>query len=245
MSLYPNVKNEVGVPATEKLVKDHPNPRFPSKCLLEALDIALHGNACQYTDGDGRTLFAKPNHGTAMCPCHAVDIFMGELDRELVSCCPVPLLSSRAPPLCKEEFMYLDWSRFRDNGITILPNAEYVFVFEQHLQNLHLPDIKWVVTHVKEAEYLDVKLHIVNDLIETDVFSKNCHSYLPPYSCHAPSVFKGLISGVGTRWCMLCTDDQTLEERLNEYSKYFYMSGWKRQKAQKELKRGAAKNRKK
>ena len=44
---------------------------------------------------------------------------------------------------------------------------------------------------------------------------------------------------------MLCTDDQTLEERLNEYSKYFYMSGWKRQKAQKELKRGAAKNRKK
>ena len=192
--------------------------------------MALHSNSCQYTEGDGRTLFAKPNHGSAMGPCHPcdyVDIVMGELDRELVSHCLVPLLSSRAPPLCKEEFMYLDWSRFRDNGITILPNAEYVFVFEQHLQNLHLPDIKWVVTHVKEAEYLDVKLHIVNGLIETDVFSKNCHSYLPPYSCHAPSVFKGLISGVGSRLRMLCTDDQTLEERLNEYSKYFCMSGWK------------------
>ena len=125
------------VPATEKLLKDNPNPKFPSTCILEALDIALHGNACQYTDGNGRTLFAKPNHGTGMGPCHAcdyVDIFMGELDRELVSHCPVLLLSSRAPPRCKEEHMYLDCSRFGDDSITILPNAEYVFAFEQHLQ---------------------------------------------------------------------------------------------------------------
>ena len=106
--------------------------------------------------------------------------------------------------------MYLAWSRFRADGITILPNAEYVSAFEQHLQYLHPPDIKWVVTHGKEAEYLDVKLHIVNELIKSNVFSKNCYSYLPPYSCHAPSVFKGLISGVGTRLCMLCTDAQTL-----------------------------------
>ena len=128
-------------------------------------------------------VFAKLNHGSAMGPCHAcdyVDIFMGELDRELVSHCPVPLLSSRAPPRCKKELMYLAWSRFRADGITILPNAEYVSAFEQHLQNLHPPDIKWVVTHGKEAEYLDVKLHTVNGLIETDVFRKNCHSYLPP-----------------------------------------------------------------
>ena len=122
--------------------------------------MALHTNSCQYTDGDGRTLFAKPNHGSAMGPCHAcdyVDIFMGELDRELVPYCPVTLLPSRALPLCKNELMYLDWSRFRDNGITTLPNSEYVSAFEQHLQNLPPPGFKWVVTHGKEAEYLDVK----------------------------------------------------------------------------------------
>ena len=201
--------------------------------------MALHTNSCQYTDGDGRTLFAKPSHGSAMGLCHAcdyVDIFMGELDRELVSHCPVPLLSSRAPPRCKEELMYLAWSRFRVDGITILPKAEHVSVFEQHLQNLHPPDIKWVVTHGKEAEYLDVKFHIANELIETDVFSKNCNSYLSPYSCHAPSV-KWLTSGVGTRLRMLCTDDHTLKETLNEYSKYFCMSSWKWQKTQKELKK--------
>ena len=203
------VNNELGVPATEELLKENLNPEFPSRCILGALDITLRGSACQYTDGDGRTLFAKPNHGTAMGPCHAcyyVDIFMGEPDRELVSHCPIPFLSSRAPPQCKEELMYLDWSRF----ITFLPNAKYVASFE-HLQKPHPPDIKCVVTHGKEAEYLDVQLRIVNGLIEANVFSKNCHSYLPPCSCHAPSVFKGLISGVGRR--LLWIHDQTVGER--------------------------------
>ena len=88
---------------------------------------------CKYTDGNGRTFFAKPNHGTAMGLCHScdcVDVFMGELDRELVSHCPVPLLASRAPPRCMEEVMYLDWSRFTDDGINILPNAEYVSAYK-------------------------------------------------------------------------------------------------------------------
>ena len=169
VSLYPNVNNEMRVPATgkqnktskkKKLPKENPNPKLSSRCILEALDIALHGDACQYMDGDGRTLFAKSNHGTAMGPCHAcdyVDIFMGEPDREPVPYCSVTLLPSRALPLCKNELMYLDWSRFRDNGITTLPNSEYVSAFEQHLQNLPPPGFKWVVTHGKEAEYLDVK----------------------------------------------------------------------------------------
>ena len=57
----------------KRLPKDNPNPKFPSRCVLEALDIGLHGNACQYTDGDGRTLFAKPNHGTEKDLCHTCD----------------------------------------------------------------------------------------------------------------------------------------------------------------------------
>ena len=62
----------------------------------------------------------------SMGPCHAcdyVDVFMGELGRELASRCPVPLLSSIVPPQCREELVYLDWSRLRDDGITILPDS--------------------------------------------------------------------------------------------------------------------------
>ena len=86
------------------------------------------------------------------------------------------------------------------------------------------------------------KLRIVDSFVQTDVFSKRCRSYLLPNSCHAPSVFKGLISGVGARLRMLCSDDHTLEERLNNCSKYFCMSSWKRTTAQKEFRNGSSKN---
>ena len=58
--------------------------------------------------------------------CDSVDIFMGELDREPVSRCPVSLLLSRAPQRCKEELLYFDLCIFRDDGITILPKAGYL-----------------------------------------------------------------------------------------------------------------------
>ena len=41
----------------------------------------------------------------------------------------------------RKESLFVDWSRFRDDGITTLTNSEYVSAFEQQLQNLHPPDI--------------------------------------------------------------------------------------------------------
>ena len=42
---------------------------------------------------------------------------------------------------------------------------------------------------------------------------------------------------------MLCSDDDTLRERVNEYCKYFCLSGWKHKKAKHELEKGASKDR--
>ena len=80
--------------------------------------------------------------------------------------------------------------------------------------------------------------------IVTDVFSKHCHAYLPPTSCHSPAVFKGLISGVGTRLWMICSEEDTLQKRMEEYARYFAMAGWDYATALRELKRGAKKDRK-
>ena len=33
--------------------------------------------------------------------------------------CPVPFLSARAPPQCREELVYLDWSGFRDECLDV------------------------------------------------------------------------------------------------------------------------------
>ena len=247
VSLYPNVNNDMGVPATAKLLSRHPSTlQLPTECVLQALDITLNNNYTQFTGGDQKTIYAKPIKGTAMGPSHAcdyVDIFMSELDSELVSSAPVALLSSLGPPEKFHSLTTLDWSRFRDDGIAILPDAAEVDAFTQHLQMLHPPSIKWVVNHGKTAEYLDLRLQIKDGFIESDVFSKNNHSYLPPTSCHPPSVFKGLISGVGTRLRMLCSQDDVLEKRIGEYTDYFAMSGWKPNHARKELERGANRDR--
>ena len=247
ISLYPNVNNDMGVPATEQRLRAHPSPlNISPECVVEALKLTLNNNVTAFTDGEGHTTYAKPNHGTAMGPSHAcdyVDIFMGELDEMIVNQSPIPLLSSLAPTNSATDLKSLDWSRFRDDGFTIIPDESYVDRFEQHLQALHPPTIRWTVSHGKTANYLDVSLELKDGRITTDVFSKHCHSYLPPTSCHSPGVFKGLIRGVGTRLRMICSDDDTLAGRVDEYTNYFAASGWKKTKARSELQIGAGRNR--
>lgn len=249
VALFPNVDNSMGVPATRRMLKEHPSTlNVPTQCIIEALELALDNNVCGYTPSDGTTVYAQPNMGTAMGPAHScdyVDIYMGELDEKLVDTCPVPLLSTSTLDNHElADFKHLDWSRFRDDGITILMDPDHVQPFIDHLQALNPPNIKWTVKCGKEADYLDIHLALTDGKITTDVFSKNCNSYLPPHSCHSPSVFKGLISGVGTRLRMLCSDTETLRKRIDEYAKYFAMSGWEYNIALKELRKGANKDRK-
>lgn len=175
--------------------------------------------------------------------CEYVDIFMSELDEKLVRECPVPLLSSTLPQQVRDKHSYLDWSRFRDDGFTVLLNENHADSFGQFLQLLHPPNIKWTIECGQSAHYLDVALQIKDGKIETDIFSKNNHSYLPPTSCHAPSTFKGLIQGMGIRLRMIINDDEILQKRIEEYAGHLSDSGWNYDEACTKLKEGASKNR--
>ena len=242
VSLYPNVNNKMGIPAVKQMLEDHPSPEgISNSTILSALDLALNNNYSQYTDGQNQTLYAKPIRGTAMGPSHACDyvyVFMGKLDEQLVNDCPIDLITTD-----NADDRYLAWSRFRDDGFAILPNEESIDTFKDHLQSLHPPNIRWTVSTGKTAEYLDTRVQIKEGKLVTDVFSKHNHCYLPPNSCHPPSTFKGLIYGVGTRLRMICSEEETLQERIKEYSDFFELSGWDKQKARKELERGGTRNR--
>ena len=88
-----------------------------------------------------------------MGPCHApdyVDVFMGELDNKLVQNSPIQLLENDS----EDESC---WSRFRDDGFTVIPNEEDVHEFEKHLQGLCPWKISWTINKGKEQEYLDVR----------------------------------------------------------------------------------------
>ena len=127
------------------LLKEHPNRLgLRTDCVMEGLDIALTNNTCVYTDETTST-YARPNRGATMGPNHAcgyADVFISELDRILVSTCPVPLLSL-LPCHLQEQYTYLDWWRFRDDGFAILLDSEHLQPFTDCLQSLHPPNIKW------------------------------------------------------------------------------------------------------
>jgi len=129
VALYPNVNN-MELPAVTSPLKEHPSRLgIRTDCVIEALDIALTNNTCVYTD-ETTSIYVRPNRGTAMGPNHAcnyVDVFMSELDRKLMSTCPVPLPSSLLPCHLQKQYRYLDWSRFQTANTS------------NHSQTIHRP----------------------------------------------------------------------------------------------------------
>ena len=160
------------------------------------------------------------NSGTAMGPCHScdyADIFVGELDDNLVS------------KLEAENIEHTAWKIFRDDSWDILTNAdEDLPKFLEALENLH-PSIKWDVKcssadNNHALEYLDLTIYIIEGKIETDNFAKDIPIFLSRKSCHPDHVFKSVIKSAGVRLNMNCSLDTFLWDRKIEYSKYFYAS---------------------
>jgi hypothetical protein len=240
--LYPSVNNVMGVPAVQDLLSMFPSPYTPlTECVIEALKICLECNVCKFTTADGQTHLRMPCRGTAMGPSHAcdyVDVFMGDLDKRTIHDSPVPLLSSLLPIENREEHSSLDWSRFRDDGITVLLQPAHTALFEDHLQSLH-PDIHWEVSSGKSMNYLNLTVKLEDGYIQTDEYSKSSHNYLPPNSCHPPSTFKGLIASKGTQLRVNCSKSSFLQPRLKEYAEYFSACGWNYDKAYGDLVKGA------
>ena len=243
--LYPSVDNSMGIPAVKNMLENYPSPLCGNvQCIMEGLEIVLNNNVCKFTKCDGSTIYALPNNGTAMGPCHApdyVDVFMGILDQKLVEECPVNLITSTCNnSTLSDQLKFLNWSRYRDDGFIILPNKEDLNDFKDFLMKLCPNKIKWTVESGRSINFLDVTVFINdNGKLSTDVYSKNCHSYLSPNSCHNPCTFRGLAVGMGRRLRLICSDDNTLKNRIIEYTNYLVSSGWKKDFAFKALTTGA------
>ena len=83
---------------------------------------------------------------------------------------PVPLLSTLLPTEIQKDNLDINWSCFRDTGITFLADPSHVETFSTHLQLLH-PDIKWEVESGSKMDYLNLTVKIINGRIETDKYS--------------------------------------------------------------------------
>ena len=88
--------------------------------------------------------------------------------------------------------------------------------------------IKFELVYSKsKLNVLDVSLHLVDGFIQTDVYSKptDSHLYLSPSSAHPKHVFKAIPFGVALRLRRNCSEDNFLNNRLEEYKGYLIEIG--------------------
>ena len=85
------------------------------------------------------------------------------------------------------------------------------------------------------VEHLDLKLHIINNKIETDVFAKDIPIYISKKSCHPPLVFPSIVKSVGLRLRVNCSLDRFLTPRIEENTNYFVASEYNRKEVRKIL----------
>ena len=230
--LYPSIDSQLGLIAVENWLRLHPNPDgLPTNLIVELGKICVQENTCEFL---GR--FFCPNTGTATGPPHAcdfADIFMGELDKIMVE------------KLQEANVENTGWTIFRDDGWLVATNGlDDVPVVENILQNLH-PNIKWEVNprgpslppilradgtieDLSTLEHLDLRLHFLDNQIETDVYAKDIPIYISRKSCHPPMVFPSIVKSVGLRLRANCSLDLFLSPRIEEYTNYFVASGYSR-----------------
>jgi hypothetical protein len=79
----------------------------------------------------------------------------------------------------------------------------------------------------KRINFLDLWLWIDNGIV-TDIYEKehNLYQYLPPHSCHAPGIAKGLIYGMINRAFDLISESTRRDEYIKKFFDRMNARGW-------------------
>ena len=97
----------------------------------------------------------------------------------------------------------------------------------------------------KEICFLDVKITIVENKLQTTVYSKptDSHLYLHATSCHNRASINGIPKGVSLRLRRLCSSDEDFDRQAAEYMKYLKLRGYKSSSVTKAFSETRSKNR--
>ena len=137
--------------------------------------------------------------------------------------------------------LMIDWERFIDYIFLLWRgDLESLMKFIEHLNNA-IPSINFTY-EISQTEvcFLDETVHKDEDgSISSDVYQKptDTHPYLNYNSAHPPHLKKSIPYSQALRLRRICSDDQTLKERIKQYSEYFITRGYKRQTVLQEIHR--------
>ena len=120
------------------------------------------------------------------------------------------------------------FGRYRDDCLSLWNGSESRLKEFFEFMNSLDPNIKFTMEiGGKSLCFLDLKLTIENEKIETTVYSKptDSHLYLLDSSCHNYSSIKGIQKGVALRLRRICSSDEEYDIRSKEYIAYLVARG--------------------
>ena len=212
VNMFPNIDNALGLSAVEDALNSRPL-RYPSTaCILEAVNICLQSNNCQFGNSD-----YLQHHGTAMGPrnaCSYADLAMGVIDRK------AKYEGDIKPNL---------WWRYRDDIIDVWSQGvDKLLQFTEYINGLY-PTIKFELVYSEQSlNVLDLTLHLREGHIFTDIYAKptDSHLYLPFSSSHPHHCKRAIPYGVALRLRRNCSTDEHFKTRCEEYKSYLIQQGY-------------------
>ena len=121
------------------------------------------------------------------------------------------------------------WWRYIDDIFFIWEHGEESLKeFIEKLNAFH-PTIKFTAEWSREEiNFLDVKVRLVNGVLETDLYVKptDTHQFLDPTSCHPYHCKKGIPYSQALRFNRICSDNDKFDKRCNDLEKWLLERGY-------------------
>ena len=224
-SLYTSIPHELGLEAIKHWVRkrrDLIDDRFSEDFIVDAIELMLQNNNFKFNGG----MFTQMI-GTAMghvfAPQYAC-LVIGYLEEEKLFKEVLPRYFSPAEVKLIEEF----YSRYMDDGFTLLPSSIDPRTFLHCLNSLH-PSIRFTLepasfilingVQAQKLNFLDICIMLLeNGMIQTDIHYKptNSHKYLDYNSFHPVHIKDNIPYGLAKRIICFVSDPVRMEFRLNE-----------------------------
>jgi hypothetical protein len=187
-SMYTNIDTKTGVTSIQNLIQTHKDklpPNFPINLVLETLTIVMENNVFSFADTFWLQLAGRAMGTPTACAYDMLSYGHHENTKIL------------------EEFQpnLLYYKRYIDDifGIWLPPKTNKINTWNCFKEKLNSwGSLEWIIQEPStRTQFLDLNIHIQDSSILTETYQKpmNLYLYIPPFSAHPPSCFKGLITG--------------------------------------------------
>nr|XP_039263152.1 uncharacterized protein LOC120339139 [Styela clava] len=221
-SLYTNIPHKDGILAVEKYLSKYTTEKREIPYIKEAVNMVLDNNNFVF-DGKHYLQINGTAMGTKMAPKYA-NIFMADLESEILETAKI-----------RPQYYY----RYIDDCFLIWTHGETELIsFINHANSIH-PSIKFTFEYSTEnITFLDVKVHIMDNKLETEIYTKDTdsHQYLLPSSCHPKHITANIPKGLFIRIRRSCSNVEFFDKHAGIMKRYLMQRNYEETSIDKTIK---------